>query len=92
MFGWNGAIFIGLGAWMFITAILKIIFAVKLNANPLEHTKWGALILIFSIIGLGGLLELIGGILALIYKPILVGAPQQQYGPPQQNWANSNNQ
>jgi hypothetical protein len=78
--------FMALGAWMFLTAILIIIFAVKLNANPLEHTKWGVLILVFSIIGLGGLLGIIGGILALVYNPILTGAPQQ-YGPPQQqNW------
>lgn len=83
---------------MLITSILIIVFAGKLKANPMEHTKWGALILIFSIIGLGGLFGFIGGILALIYKPILVGAPQQ-YGPPQQaaytqpppqqNWASN---
>jgi hypothetical protein len=77
---------------MLITSILIIVFAGKLKANPLEHSKWGALILIFSIIGVGGLLGLIGGILALVYKPILVGAqpqygaPQQQYGPPPQSY------
>jgi len=90
LFGWGWATLIGFGAWMLITSILIIVFAGKLKANPLEHTKWGALILIFSIIGLGGLLAFIGGILALVYKPILVGAtqqyapPQQQYGPPPQ--------
>lgn len=89
MFGWGWGTLIGLGAWVFIASILIIIFASKLKANPLEHTKWGALIRVFSIIGLGGgLLALIGGILALVYKPILVGAQQpygqpQQYGPPQ---------
>jgi hypothetical protein len=92
MFGWGWATLIGFGAWMLITSILVIVFARKLNANPLEHTKWGALILIFSIIGVGGLLAFIGGILALVYKPILVGSqpqytPQQQYGPPPQNYA-----
>lgn len=92
MFGWGWATLIGFGAWMLITSILVIVFARKLNANPLEHTKFGALILIFSIIGVGGLLAFIGGILALVYKPILVGAqpqytPQQQYGPPSQNYA-----
>ncbi len=88
-FGWGWVTLVGLGAWMLITSILIIVFAGKLKANPLEHSKWGALILIFSIIGLGGLFGFIGGILALIYKPILVGAPQQyapqqQYGPPPQ--------
>jgi hypothetical protein len=82
--GWGWTLYIGLGAWMLITSILIIVFASKLKANPLEHSKWGALILIFSIIGVGGLLGLIGGILALVYKPILAGAPQQQYVPPPQ--------
>ena len=89
-FGLGWGTLIGLGAWMLITSILIIVFAGKLKANPLEHSKWGALILIFSIIGLGGLFGFIGGILALVYKPILVGAPQQYaaqqpyYGPPPQ--------
>jgi hypothetical protein len=47
--------YIGLGAWMLITSVLIIVFASKLKAHPLEHSKWGALILVFSIIGLGGL-------------------------------------
>jgi hypothetical protein len=87
--GWGWTIYIGFGAWMLITSILIIVFAGKLKSHPMEHSKWGALILVFSIIGVGGLLGFIGGILALVYKPILVGAPQQYgqpqaYGPPQQ--------
>jgi hypothetical protein len=81
MFGWGYATLIGLGAWMLITSILVIVFAGKLKSHPLEHTKWGALILVFSIIGLGGLLAFIGGILALVYKPILAQQPYG-YGPP----------
>jgi hypothetical protein len=73
---------------MLITSVLIIVFASKLKAHPLEHSKWGALILVFSIIGLGGLFGLIGGILALAYKPILVGA-QPQYGAPQQQYGPS---
>jgi hypothetical protein len=77
-FGGGWSLLIGFGTWMIISSILIIIFATKLNVNPLEHTKWGALILVFSIVGLGGgLLGIIGGILALVYKPIIVGAPQQ---------------
>jgi hypothetical protein len=90
-FGLGWSLLIGLGVWMLISSILITVFAIKLNANPLEHTKWGALILVFSFIGLGGgLLGMIGGILALFYKPILVGAAQQYvsspqaYGPPSQ--------
>jgi hypothetical protein len=90
LFGWGYATLLGLGIWMLITSILTIVFAAKLKSNPMEHTKWGALILIFSIIGLGGLFGFIGGILALVYKPQLAGsapqyAPQPQaYGPPPQ--------
>jgi rubredoxin len=97
LFGWGWTLMIGFGAWMLITSILVLVFAGKLKANPLEHTKWGALILVFSIIGVGGLLGLIGGILALVYKPQVVAAPygqsapaygQQQYGPqPQQPYS-----
>ena len=80
-------IYIVLGAWMFITSILVIVFARKLNANPMQHTKYGALIMVFSIIGLGGIFGLIGGILALVYKPQFAGAAPQyapQYAPPPQ--------
>jgi hypothetical protein len=82
LFGWGWATLIGFGAWMLITSILIIVFAGKLKSNPMEHSKWGALILVFSIIGVGGLLAFIGGILALVYKPIPVsGYPQQGYPP-----------
>ncbi len=86
-------IWIGLGLWMFITSILLIIFARKLNSDPMQHSKYGMYIIILSILGLGGILGLIGGILALVYKPIPVGAtpqyaPQQPYyGPPPQQTA-----
>ncbi|NLF88058.1 zinc ribbon domain-containing protein [Candidatus Bathyarchaeota archaeon] len=50
----------------------------------MESKKWGILILIFSIIGVGGLLGLIGGILALVYKPIPAGQTQQYAAPPPQ--------
>jgi hypothetical protein len=58
-----------IGAWSLITGIIVIISAAKLNSNPWEHTKWGVIILVFSVIGLGTLLGLIGGILALVYEP-----------------------
>jgi hypothetical protein len=66
---------------MLITSILIIVFARKLNSNPLQHSKYGAIILVLSIIGVGGLLGLIGGILALVYKPQFAGAAPQ-YAPP----------
>lgn len=81
--GWTALLIYGI--WMLITSVLIIIFARKLKANPVEHTKWGILIIIFSIIGVGTIIGLIGGVLALAYKPIIAQAPQsmpqQQYGP-----------
>jgi hypothetical protein len=71
------------GIWMLITSVLMFFFAGKLKSEPQEHTKWGILIIVFSIIGVGGILGLIGGILALIYNPNPV-APAPQYAAPQQ--------
>ena len=82
--GWGFAVYFAIGAWCLISSILVMVFARKLKANPLEHGKWGALILVFSIIGLGTLLGFIGGILALVYKPIPAGAPTQYAAPPPQ--------
>ena len=45
-FGWGWSTMIGFGAWMLITSILVIVFAGKLKSNPMEHTKWGVLILV----------------------------------------------
>jgi hypothetical protein len=75
-------LYIGLGLWCLISSVMILKYAGNLKANPLEHSKYGVRILIFSIIGVGGLLGLIGGILAMTYKPIMVGA-QPQYGQPQ---------
>ena len=83
LFGMGYTYLLGVGAWMLVTSILIIVFAGKLKANPMEHSKWGALILVFSIIGVGGLLAFIGGILALVYKPIPVAGPPSGYAPQQ---------
>ena len=84
---WGWTTLIGFGAWMLITSILVMVFAGKLKSHPLEHSKWGALILVFSIIGVGGLLAFIGGILALVYKPILASQPYGYAPPPAQPYA-----
>jgi hypothetical protein len=82
--GWGFATYFAVGAWCLITSILVMVFARKLKSNPMQHGKWGALILVFSIIGLGTLFGFIGGILALVYKPIPAGAPTQYAAPPPQ--------
>jgi hypothetical protein len=53
-----------------ITCGTAVIFAAsKLNSNPENHKKWGAIILGISLLGLGTILGIIGGVLALKYKP-----------------------
>jgi len=92
--GWGFALYFALGVWCIITSIIVIICARRLKANPMAHGKYGLIILIFSIIGVGSLFGFIGGILAIVYKPIPVGAapqypPQQPYyGPPPQQATN----
>ncbi len=83
-----GFAFIGaIGVWITICSVIVIYAASRLKAEPLQHTKWGAVILLFSIIGGWSILDFIGGILALVYQPVLVGQQpygQQQYAPPPQ--------
>jgi hypothetical protein len=59
----------GLGIWGLIASAIIIVSAVNLKSNPWEHTKWGVIILVFSIIGLNSIVGLIGGVLALVYEP-----------------------
>jgi hypothetical protein len=85
--GFGFALLGSIGIWVTICSAVVIYSASKLKSEPLQHSKWGAIILVFSIIGGWSILDFIGGILALVYKPIMVGeqsqyAPQQQYGPP----------
>jgi len=98
---------IGVAIWYLISSILVLLGGVKINSNPASHTRWGIVILIFSIIGLGpmaisvaydwtgvvGLLitiiGVVGGILALIFKPSYAPPPPaygQPYPPQQPNY------
>jgi len=71
-----GGIF-GLAGIVF--GIVVVVSAVMLYNKPIEHSKWGLLILIFSILsifgsamagfGVGLILGVIGGILAFTWKP-----------------------
>jgi len=62
-----------------VVGIVVIISAVLLYNRPGEHAAWGVLILIFSVLslfgsmmggfGVGLILGVIGGILAILWKP-----------------------
>lgn len=68
-------IYIGVGAWFIVSSSITITAACKLNSNPFEHHKWGLLVLIFSIVGGGTILGIVGGVLALVWKPSVVTPP-----------------
>lgn len=61
-----------------IFGVIVIISAIMLNSKPQEHITWGTLIIIFSALsmfggamgfGLGLILGIIGGVLAVTWKP-----------------------
>ena len=61
-----------------VFGLIVIVSAIMLNSRPEQHMTWGALIAVFSILslfsGAGGffvglILGLIGGILAITWKP-----------------------
>jgi Family of unknown function (DUF6114)/zinc-ribbon domain len=78
VFGGVGAI---IGIIGVIMGLVVLLGAVMLYQKPESHTMWGIIILILSIIalpaawgfGIGSLLAFIGAILALVYKPAMVG-------------------
>jgi hypothetical protein len=85
-FGFAGGTVVLLGAVGVIIGILTVVFAVLLGMHSANHTMYGVLIIVFSIISwitafggffLGFLLALIGGILAVTFKPTVPVVWQQ---------------
>ncbi|MFB3889726.1 MAG: zinc ribbon domain-containing protein [Candidatus Bathyarchaeia archaeon] len=89
--------------WIIVSSILVLVGGARINSHPESHIRWGIVILLFSIIGLGltvlfvplwtgflgipiTVLGIVGGILALAFKPS-TPTPQaygyQQPYPPQ---------
>ena len=76
-----------------VFGILMIVGAIMMYTNPASHTMWGAIVLVLSILSwvfaiggifIGFLLGLIGGILALVFKPsmgptMMPGQPMGSY-------------
>jgi hypothetical protein len=77
MMGWTGFGLFGILGVVF--GVIIIISALMLNRKPREHVTWGTLIVIFSVVsifggamggfGIGLVLGLIGGVLAITWKP-----------------------
>jgi len=62
-----------LGVYPLITGLIVLLGAIMMYNNPSSTHTWGIVILILSIIS-GNIFGLIGGILALVWKPEKGGA------------------
>jgi len=69
-----------------VSGVVIILASIMLNRRPSEHGAWGLLIVVFSItsmmagLGIGLLLGLVGGILAILWqppRPVSAGTVQQ---------------
>lgn len=79
MMGGSGNGFGFLGIVGLIFGLIVIISAFMLNSKPEQHSTWGTLIVLFSVLsifgsamggfGIGLILGLIGGVLAVTWKP-----------------------
>jgi hypothetical protein len=75
---WFG-LMMGLGVLGVVSGVIVLVSALMLNSRPNERMTWGTLILAFSIValfsgsmggfGLGSILGIVGGILAITWKP-----------------------
>lgn len=71
-----------------ICGIIILIGAYMINSNPASHATWGAAILVFSFVSLfegggfflGAILGIIGGILAITWKPADAAAEPKTSG------------
>jgi hypothetical protein len=78
-YGWMEGLGGLFGILGLIFGVIVVISAIMLNSKPQEHMTWGILIAIFSVLsifggamggfGIGLILGLIGGALAVIWKP-----------------------
>lgn len=82
--GFSGtSFFTGMAVFGLITGALVLIGAVMLYGRPQQASTWGIMILVFSalsLFGMGGffigaIIGLVGGILALSWKPVQAVAP-----------------
>jgi len=76
--GFEGTISYTMGVLGIIFGVVVIISAVMLYLNPSQRQLWGALIISFSVIsvlscmggmGIGLILGIVGGVLAILWKP-----------------------
>ena len=77
--GLGGGIFFGMGAFAIASGLAVLLGATMIYSRPRETSTWGVVILVFSLVSLfgmggffmGAILGIVGGILALTWKPTL---------------------
>ncbi len=78
--GSTGSLVTALGVVGIILGLIIIVGGVMMYNNPQTHTMWGVVILVLSLVSwvtsiggfvIGFLLALIGGILGIVFKPIM---------------------
>jgi len=76
--GFENTISYSMGLLGIVFGVIVIILAVMLHKDPTQHTLWGTLVIVFSVasilgcmggLGVGLTLGVIGGILAVLWKP-----------------------
>jgi len=82
-----GVGFVMMGLFGVIFGIVVIVSALMLHSHPSQHTTWGILVIIFSALslfggmmsglGLGLILGIVGGVLAIVWKPPASSAPHR---------------
>ena len=76
-FGFSNSYMTAFSVVGLVCGVVVVIGALMLNTRPTEHSTWGALILVFSVVSLismggwfvGALLGIVGGAFALSWKP-----------------------
>jgi len=77
--GFEGAISYSMSLLGIVSGVIVIVASVMLYLNPNQRQLWGALIIAFSVIsvlscmggmGIGLILGIIGGVLAILWKPL----------------------
>jgi hypothetical protein len=75
------------GIWFLVVNALVIVYARKLMAEPMAHSKYGTYLLVLSILGGINIFVLIGAIVAMSYRPLSTQPYAQQPYQPYQPYA-----
>ncbi len=84
--GLVSSVIAGLGVWGLICGVIILLGAYMIYTRPDTHGMWGIIILVFSLLSfiegggyiIGAILGIVGGILAITWKPEKVSAEAEK--------------